>query len=249
MVCRPLEIHEQSTTNDREIERLLSLLKIANKYNYVKTGLWAIELVHKRALNRRSPPLSTFDMSRILDAAVECEAWPTRDAVVGIWVAMVKARGTDSTVPLGAIIAGEKHKIRELESAGYYNLLAVLDSAPGPFGVNRDIHTSVLRGLRPEQQLRLYVGYWSLTRYWARLLDEPPLSHCSLCKDRWRNTASLSRVQDCPLWDVLKKVNFTKQCLPVSVCSPGSFFDNNNLNLFERNLEARLLDDFFTSPA
>lgn len=164
LVCqRPPEL-EVCNSKEADIDQLVQIAEITNKYHFGSLEAWATEAVHKvlsGIYGTPLHPLTTSDrLARVLEMSVICGHPRLRDLVVSQWTSRILCRELE---PAPALIVADKYNIRLLRGVGYYIQLFSMGTIFSNAG-----------GLNREQWIRLMSGHWSLVNLWDRLRISPP---------------------------------------------------------------------------
>jgi hypothetical protein len=169
-----------------ELEHLLDIAEITNKYHFTSTESWIANIIHKRVQNSDNDELlrGESDLTvRALDVAMLLNHTELRDAVVLTAVNHV-LHGLFS--PTIALAVADKHSLRTLQGAAYYSQLMAMDkSTPFTFSFDPMMFAEDAR-LTKDQHLRLLLGYYSLVHCSGKLHHSPikPLANGCLHGDR-----------------------------------------------------------------
>jgi len=151
-------------SNQADIDQLVRIAEITNKYHFCSLEGWAVEAMHKVLSGVYGSPTfvpTTSDrLSRILEMSIICNHTKLRDFVVARWTSLILSRELEPTI---ALLVADKYCLRLLLGVAYYVQLMAVGNG---FVVND--------GLSREQRIRLMSGHWSLVNLWDRLRVSPP---------------------------------------------------------------------------
>lgn len=216
---------------------------ISNKYHFSSYESWATSTITNHCLNNGSPFLGTCSpdtLSYALDVSVVCNFQTLRIAVQNVWIRRLKS---DGLPVVDALKAGEKHGLRDFQGMAYYNQLQIMNSAklqPAP-GSTSMLYTDPSGSLTVLHKLRLYAGYWSLSKYWDHFstCPAPTLPRSNTCQTLtindecsrtwssfWKN--ALARVssmtgEHAVIVDVLEKLELLQKEFESPTSTPGHF--------------------------
>lgn len=138
-----------------DLELLINITRITHKYHFTNTMTWALDCIY--SVIYASPTFWTDSsaFSSLLDVAMLCDHAELRQRLLDHWIPGVS---TGVFPPILAIIAGEKHHLPQLQTAGYYAQV-----------ISSDVDAQIPAGLSRDQRARLISGLWSLVKEWERL--------------------------------------------------------------------------------
>jgi hypothetical protein len=159
----PPEI-EVCNSKDADIDGLVKIAEITNKYHFGSLEGWAIEAIYKVLSGKYGEPLQPLKTSdrlaRVLEASILCGHNLLRDLVSDQWTASIITRELDAAP---ALLIADKYDLRMLLGCAYYMQLMMI-------GTN----FSREDGLSRDQRIRLISGHLSLVNLWERLRITPP---------------------------------------------------------------------------
>ncbi|KAI8994180.1 hypothetical protein BD414DRAFT_481654 [Trametes punicea] len=189
---------QKYNTSESDMDRLLTICEMTNKYHFASIENWAIDAVYNVVSGLHGPPQPQYHlntctsswMRRLLEVAVLCGHERLRDFVASRWVDRITARDLR---PVHALDIAARSSTRNLEGIAYY--VQLLEMGPGfdpgvvedgemysreqldgssTAALNGEARIGTLAVLTREQKQRLLLGHWSLTRLWERLRTTPP---------------------------------------------------------------------------
>lgn len=171
----PTDIVKQTTASGVDILRLLRIILISNKYSFSSYESWATSILADHCLNNGSRYLDTCQpdiLSYTLDIAVVCNFEALRTAVQKAWIRRLQS---DGLPVVDALQAGEKHDLRDFQGMAYYYQLQIMNSSKSQpeEGGTAMLYTDPTDSLTVMHKLRLYAGYWSLSKYWEHFCTRP----------------------------------------------------------------------------
>ncbi|RPD62269.1 hypothetical protein L226DRAFT_568929 [Lentinus tigrinus ALCF2SS1-7] len=186
------------------VERLLTIAEMTNKYHFASTEAWAVDALYNVISGLHGRPQQQYElgscssawMKRLLEVALLCGHKPLSEYVVDKWVERIHKHDLR---PVHALEIADRSRIRRLQGAAYYVQLREMGDAFDP-GVTEDgteyarsqlgatatalaangedgnsqKKTGTPAVLTPAQRQRLLSGHWSLTRLWEQLRASPP---------------------------------------------------------------------------
>ena len=180
------------TTENADILKLLRLAKVVNKYQFSSFEEWVKKVLLIQCVDHSYLAKCPFDhLAAFLYIASLYNDDSFRNVVEYKWIFRLAQRD----IPLAqSLVLVEKHGSRKLQGMVYYYIVQDMETHPcGPVGDS----TTVVYGndLNQEQLHRAYVGYYSLSRYWAYCRKSPPAllpQKCNetqhvQCNIRWTN--------------------------------------------------------------
>lgn len=171
----PTDIVKQTAASGVDILRLLRIILMSNKYNFSSYESWATSVLADYCLNNGSRYLETCQpdiLSYTLNIAVVCDFEALRIAVQNAWIRRIQ---TDGLPVVDALQAGEDHGLRDFQGMAYYNQLQIMNSSKlqPEEGGTAMLYTDPTNSLTTMHKLRLYAGYWSLSKYWELFSTRP----------------------------------------------------------------------------
>ncbi|KAJ7643857.1 hypothetical protein FB45DRAFT_896290 [Roridomyces roridus] len=165
----PAEIAVSMTIQANDLQ-LIHLARIAHKYQFRSTEMWALSALtqfhsNSPASGGGSPPVQ--NLVQITELSILCEYEPLRNAAVAKWNRLL-GEGRAVAVAIGV---AERLNLRKLLGLAYYSMMLkgreVWDSDPQ---------------LNARQRVRLLSGHYNLIKLCEDLPNTPPrLTHDSSC--------------------------------------------------------------------
>ncbi|KAF8957023.1 hypothetical protein BDZ97DRAFT_139935 [Flammula alnicola] len=185
----PNDIQKQNKKSHVDFPRLISVLSIANKYHFDSHEQWAGHMLMKHCprldLENREHFLFNCpiaDLQEFIHVSDIVDMKKLRTFGEGVWIHRLKDQPNESTAI--ALDFGHKLGLRKFLGRVYYCELSRMAvqkerSAASLFSDN-DMSTA--------QNLALYRGFWSLSRYWPQFLTKGMELACTkpdheCCKD------------------------------------------------------------------
>ncbi len=224
------------------LERLLTIAEMTNKYQFTSTETWAVDALYNVISGLHGAPQAQYDldgcsslwMKRLLEVALLCQHITLRNHVAERWVKRIISRDLR---PIHALEIADRSGIRQLQGYAYYVQLLEMDDDFEP-GVVEDgkqysrLATALAHGngdasstsartgtpasLTCKQRERLLIGHWSLSRLWQKLQSKPPVFQQS---DECANHEQGCLSTWAQVWEDLSKVEATLKLPPQDV--PG----------------------------
>jgi hypothetical protein len=234
---------KQNTSSGVDVLLLLRIIIIANKYNFASYESWATSTVTEQCLHNGSRYLETCQpniLSYSLDIAVVCNFDALRTAAQSVWIRRLKS---DGLPVVDALEAGEKHGLRDFQGMAYYNQLQIMNSTKlhPAAGSTAMLYVDPTDSLTATHKLRLYAGYWSLSKYWDYFSTRPAptLPRSNACQTLsindectrtwttfWKNSVlkvSSATAESTPVVDVLEKLELLQKEFESPSVAPGHF--------------------------
>jgi len=234
---------KQNSASAVDVLRLLRIVIISNKYHFSSYESWATSTIADQCLNKGSQYLDTCPpeiLAYILDIAVVCNFEALRIAAQNTWIRRLKL---DGLPVVEALQAGEKHGLRDFQGMAYYNQLQIMNSVKlQPMaGSTAMLYIDPTNSLTAMHKLRLYAGYWSLSKYWDHFSSRPApsLPRSDACQTLaindecartwstyWRNAllkVSPSTGEHTVVVDVLDKLELLQKEFELPTSTPGHF--------------------------
>ncbi|KAL4073206.1 hypothetical protein V8B97DRAFT_197711 [Scleroderma yunnanense] len=199
-----------------DLNRLIDVAKMANKYSFKSTESWALEAIQKYIERKPSPLFNTIppgfpfspspppsalhdskiQISRLIRLAQTCGHPKLLDTMVTVLRQLMSASLHYSYL---AMTLSDELDLRELRGLAYMEILqrSLFLSGPdnrGHTGAEGDVQESP-DGLErlvvsPAQRHRLLSGYYRLSKTWERLRAVPlPFDHAPSCGANWHQHA------------------------------------------------------------
>lgn len=237
LYASPSDITAQSSPYGTDYLRLCRLTKIVNKYQFEELEKWATDVLTDPRVGlstylRITCPLE--DLNIFLEAASLSNSKKLRKVIED----QTSERIIDSVgrEVLPILNAVEKYGSRRLQGVAYYFLLMYLDELPLQWTPNSTapLFPSVADGLSQTQRYRLFLGQWSLSKFWDRCcaefpIDLPLVSAChekshESCKVAWEATWDTLRIEADRTYP--RKLDIVSKLLYMNAHGPGGKLDS-----------------------
>jgi hypothetical protein len=192
--CRPDEFRIVVLPNgetEPELEHLLTVAEITNKYHFTSLEGWARRATQKAAKTHPFNRNSSSVLRRLLALAFVCDDAGLRNFTVTLWLDLI-FRSKISPIP--ALSVADHYSIRRFQGLAYYTQLQrmerVMDRTKGLIS-----ELPECREMSQEQLLRILSGHWSLTAHSDRIFRTPPTF------SRGRGCSSNKHVQCVLTWE------------------------------------------------
>ncbi|KAJ7581905.1 hypothetical protein C8J56DRAFT_1168509 [Mycena floridula] len=221
----PFEIRRQES-DDANVERLMSLAVISNKYNFITLEKWSAEVIlhHCSKSYIISCPLGQLDV--LAEIAVRAE--PELPQLVGTLRLKCLDRlllKSDNRAVSHALDVGETHGWREFQGHLYFREAVQICSNPCS-EASLSTAPSTAAELTDAQKRRLMIGCYSLTLLWDRFyrkhvnVDDPG-SESVYVNGRYtqrptqwtRKLSLIAKASPCAIVDIPARVERMKQAL------------------------------------
>lgn len=201
-----MDISAPQLATESDVLKFLGIARLANKYHFTSFEKWSTSALSQKCMAEAAAFLlsCSYDiLAQILDLAVLCRLNRLTSATANACLRQTKSGNLSIDK---ALRLGEKHGLRDLQGRLYYYHLDVMDVAnvtQAPTGTAYIYDNSALNSA---QMLRLYRGYWSLSKYWQNIckMPVPPFPAATGCNDThhfkhctpewhrmWKNAISL----------------------------------------------------------
>jgi hypothetical protein len=217
-------------TDDANCIQLLHIARIAHKYQFKSIETWASTALSRfytrigafeglSTVTNDNDDANTPSLTQITELAGLCENRDLLEAAVDKWKRLV-SEGKDVALAIGL---AERLNIRPLLGLAYHSMM-----------LNGKAHWDSETLLARNQKVRLFAGYYSLSKLWETMPSQtPPLVHSVRCTSQQRCNRSWAQ-----LWrlilekgtgilplqtgDVLGKLMLAESCMKAIV--EGEFF-------------------------
>ncbi|CAA7262837.1 unnamed protein product [Cyclocybe aegerita] len=165
----PTEFQEYQYKTMRivDLSRIVSLLAIANKYQFASYEKWSLEILIKHKDAPLDPHategLPSALLERLLRLSVICEAPALQENVQDMWIEVLRARNSEDGSARIALDVGEQLNLRQFQGRVYYQLSAEMERQRRASGLS--VYHPPEQNLSPEQQMCLFRGSWSVGQY------------------------------------------------------------------------------------
>ncbi|KAG6902963.1 hypothetical protein C0995_008536 [Termitomyces sp. Mi166 len=165
---------------ETEIDRLLNVATVANKYCLSSLEAWSINRIYSLAKDPTSSlPLHSIPLdicARILDLAVLGDHQNLQDLMTQILISRTLWYGASPEVVLGI---AEKHGLRTLSGVCYYRQLISLERPMSRR--NSRVTTVFSASMDIEKRMRFLTAHHSLLRLWEGIRAVSPALSCQGC--------------------------------------------------------------------
>ncbi|KDR83123.1 hypothetical protein GALMADRAFT_58249, partial [Galerina marginata CBS 339.88] len=211
----PNTILEQRNLSSVNIRQLISVLYMANKYQFLEYEEWICDVVttfcsHQDASGafRYRQRCSILEYKRLLTIATIRENSKLKSHVCAAWLERLKMNATLSSKE--ALDFSESVNLRHFQGQVYYNQMLrmrpeLLDNSTAASFPETD--------LSPAQSIRLYRGFCSLSLYWTGLRRNPVNVCNEFCGIIWRGMWG-TRDESLPVLDPLGDLDIMIQSTP-----------------------------------
>lgn len=212
-------------TDDANCMQLLHIARIAHKYQFKSIETWASAALSRyytrigafeglSTVTGDSDDVTTPSLTQITELAGLCENRELLDAAVDKWRRLV-LEGKDVALAIGL---AERLNVRSLLGLAYHSMM-----------LNGRSHWDSEPLLTRNQKVRLFVGYYSLSKFWESMPSQTPtMAHSVRCTSQQRCNRSWAQLWRLALekgtgilplqtGDVLGKLMLAESCVKAIV--------------------------------
>ncbi|KAG6831625.1 hypothetical protein H0H92_008702 [Tricholoma furcatifolium] len=166
---------------ETDIDRLLNVAAVANKYCLCSLETWTIERIYCLANDPNSPsPLHSTPLdrcARMLDLAILCDHQKLQDLITQILISRTLWYSVSPEAVLGI---AEKHDLRTLIGVCYYRQLISLER---PISRRNSCITQTVfpESMGIDKRMQFLSAHDSLVMLWERIRAFPPTLSCQGC--------------------------------------------------------------------
>ncbi|KAK7040228.1 hypothetical protein VNI00_010034 [Paramarasmius palmivorus] len=228
----PAEVF-QMPSSQSDVVRFIRLARIAHKYSFRTTESWALHVLTVCQTNDMPPVKSTPILTQLTEVAVLCNNEELHEVVEPMWADLLFTGQTDDIV--SAMTVADKLNLRPLLGLAYYLMM-----------LKGREEWSASPKLSREQRMRLFSGYYNISRACEALPTTPPtLVHhpsCFMnprCSEAWQSlwtTMILKMMSDgspalkIQTVDLLRKLHLANHLLEKVLSGEDPVFVTSNMN-------------------
>lgn len=231
----PAEVF-QMPSSQSDVVRFIRLARVAHKYSFRTTENWALHVLTVCQTNDMPPVKSTPILTQLTEVAVLCNHEELHEVVEPMWADLLFTGQTDDIV--SAMTVAEKLNLRPLLGLAYYLMM-----------LKGREEWSASPKLSKDQRMRLFSGYYNISRACEALPTTPPtLVHhpsCFMngrCAEAWQSlwtTMILKMMSDgspalrIQTVDLLRKLHLANHLLEKLLNGEGAtdpVFGTGNMN-------------------